>query len=105
MAGLVNQNGDVHFLQMRPSVKSLAPEDENRAFVQLNALLIFGACERLSNWGGAVESATVRYDKVIMYLARFNEEVLVVTVEKDEALETIPEIIRSVRSLKQKLAE
>ncbi len=105
MAGLADPNGKVYFLQMRPGLKSLAPEEENRAFMQLNALLVFGACERLSQWGGAVMSVSVRYEKVIMYLSRLNENIIMLTVEKDEALETIPEISRSIESLMQDLAK
>lgn len=105
MAGLANDKGDVYFMRMRPGVKSLAPEEENRTFMQLNALLVFGACDRLSEWSGAVGSATICYEKVIMHLARFKEKVLMLTVEKDEALETVSEIIKSTRSLIHELAK
>ena len=101
MAGLANESGEVYFLQMRPGVKTLAPEEENRAFMQLNALAVLGACERLSQWGGAVMGACIRYEKVTMYLSRFNEKVLLITVERDEALETIPDIVRSIQTLMQ----
>ncbi len=103
MAGLADPNGKVYFLQMRPGIKSLAPEEENRTFMQLNAMLVFGACERLSQWGGAVMSVSVRYEKVIMYLCSLNKNILMLTVEKDEALETIPEIVRSIQSLMQNM--
>jgi hypothetical protein len=104
MAGFANERGEVYFMQMRPGIKSLAPEEENRRFMELNATLVFGACERLSDWGGSVESAIISYEKVTMYLTKFREGVLMLTLEKDEALETIPEVVRSVRSLVQKLA-
>lgn len=102
MAGLASEKGGVYFLQMRPGLESLAPEEENRAFMQFNPLLVFGACERLSQWGGDVSSVTVRYEKVLMYLSRLEkEQILMLTVEKDEALETIPEIVRAIQSLMQ----
>ncbi len=103
MVGLASEKGEVHFIEMRPGIKSLAPEEENRAFMQLNALLVLGACERLSEWGGAVANITVSYEKVLMHLAKFRKDVLVLTVEKDEALETIPEIVRATKSLMNKL--
>ena len=105
MGAMVDEKGEVYFLKMRPGVKSLAPEEENRAFLQINPLVVFGACERLSQWGGAVTSVTVRYEKVLMYLARLKGRFLMLTVEKDEALETIPEIARSIESLIRKLAD
>jgi hypothetical protein len=105
MVGLANPSGDVYFLQMRPGLKSLAPEEENRTFMQLNALFVFGACERLSQWSGAVMDASIRYEKVIMYLCRLNGNILMLTVEKDEALETIPEIIGLIQSQMQNPAK
>ncbi len=103
MVGLASEKGEVRFIEMRPGIKSLAPEEENRAFMQLNALLVLGACERLSEWGGAVANITVSYEKVLMHLAKFRKDVLVLTVEKDEALETIPEIVRATKLLMNKL--
>ncbi len=104
MVGLTNEKGDVHFLQMRPGLKSLAPEEENRSFMQLNAMLVIGACERLSPWGGAVANVTVSYEKVLMHLAKFGENILLLTVEKDDGLKTIPEIIKATRTLMNELS-
>ncbi len=103
MVGLTTEKGEVHFLEMRPGVKSLAPEEQNRAFMQLNALLVLGACERLSEWGGPVSNITVSYEKVLMHLAKFGKDILVLTVEKEGALETIPEIVRATKLLMNKL--
>jgi hypothetical protein len=105
MVGLTSDKGEVAFLEMRPGVKSLAPEEENRAFMQLNALLVLGACERLSKWGGPVSNITVGYEKVLMHLAKFGKDILLLTVEKDEALEAIPEIVKATKSLMTKLGD
>ena len=79
----MNDKGDVQFVKMRPGVKSLSPETEDRSFMEVNPLLILGAGGRLSKWAGSVENVTIRYDKVVMFLAKKNEKILALTVDKE----------------------
>lgn len=88
---------------MRPGISSLSPEEEDRSFMELNPLLIVGACERLSKWAGDVDSIAIRYEKVVMYLMRRKGRVLALTIEKETEPEsdhkTITAISRSLRAI------
>lgn len=64
----MDENGDVRFVKMRSGIRSLSPNREDRSFMELNPLLTVGSCGRLSSWAGDVESVSIRYEKVFMYL-------------------------------------
>jgi hypothetical protein len=99
----VDENGAVRFVKMRSGLKSLSPNKEDRSFMELNPLLIMGACGKLSSWAGDVESVSIRYEKVVMHLMRHRGRVLALTIERETAPEddnrTISEISRSLAAL------
>jgi len=80
--GLVAEKVEVSFVKMRPGIKSVSPNKEDRSFMELNPQLIVGACGRLSSWAADVESVSIRYEKVVMYLMRHMGRVLALTIEK-----------------------
>lgn len=94
--GLASEKGDVIFVKMRPGVNSLSPEEEDRSFMELNPLLILGACGRLSKWAGDVESIAIRYEKVVMFLIRNNGKILALTMEKNGTPEGDHKIIATL---------
>jgi hypothetical protein len=99
----VNDKGDVQFVKMRSGVKSLSPETEDQSFMEVNPLLILGAGSRLSKWAGTVESVTIRYDKVVMYLVKKNEKILALTMDKEAEPKDLAANTRLTRSLSKLL--
>jgi hypothetical protein len=99
---LSTERGDVIFLQARESVRTFAPSDVARAFMEINPLLIVSACQRQTEWWGSVQSVQVHFDKLDMLIVRSQDgkQILTLTMNKDSAtMEEIAEIVRSIKSL------
>lgn len=95
--GLASNRGEVIFVQQRPGVKSHSPEEADRAFVQMGPLIISGVCERLSPWTGRVGSIVINYEKVTSLITKVKDGYLCLTVEKQNAPQTILEVLESLR--------
>jgi len=99
---LSTERGDVIFLQEREGLRTFAPSDVARAFMEINPLLIVSACQRQTEWWGSVESVQVHFDKVDMLIVRSEDgkQILTLTMNKDTAtMEEIAGIVRSIKSL------
>jgi hypothetical protein len=99
---LSTERGDVIFLQAREGLRTFAPSDVTRAFMEINPLLIVSACQRQTEWWGSVESVQVHFDKVDMLIVRSEDgkQILTLTMNKDTAtMEEIAGIVRSIKSL------
>ncbi|MGA3296555.1 MAG: hypothetical protein ABSD41_03790 [Candidatus Bathyarchaeia archaeon] len=99
---LSTERGDVIFLQAREGLRTFAPSDVARAFMEINPLLIVSACQRQTEWWGSVESVQVHFDKVDMLIVRSEDgkQILTLTMNKDTAtMEEIAGIVRSIKSL------
>lgn len=70
-------------MKMRPGIKSVSTNKEDRSFMELNPQLIVGACGRLSSWAADVESVSIRYERVLMYLMRHKGRVLALMTEEE----------------------
>ncbi len=82
--GLANESGEVVFAQMRPGVKSLSPEEEDREFMQLGPMLLTGVSERLAPWAGGLQSINVRYRDATMVIKKFGSNYLAVTINSKD---------------------
>ena len=98
---LSTEKGEVIFLQARDGIRTFAPSDVARAFMEINPLLIISACERQIEWWGAVESVQVHFDKLDMLIVKSQDgkQILTITLNKDETTrEEITQIVRSIKS-------
>jgi hypothetical protein len=98
-AGLATDQGEAIFVQMRPGVTSLSPEDADKSFMQLGPLLLTGVCERLAPWAGPLEYVVSRYQKVILIVTRLEKRFLTLTINKEDA-DIISELILKLAELK-----
>ncbi|HMK84067.1 MAG TPA: hypothetical protein VK503_10145 [Candidatus Bathyarchaeia archaeon] len=99
---LSTERGEVIFLQAREGLRTFAPNDVTRAFMEINPLLIVSACQRQTEWWGSVENVQVQFDKVNMLIIRSKDgkQILTLTMNKDAAtIEEIAGIVRSIKSL------
>jgi len=96
----VSEEGRVRFCQMRPGVVSHCPEEEDFRFAEFNPLLLIGAGERMARWDGRVESVTVAYEKVLMYVRKFKDGILTLTVDKEnDGTDAIREISKTLNAM------
>ena len=95
-AGLASELGEVIWVQQRQGLKSYSPEDADRAFVQMGPLIIGGVCERLSPWTGRVGNIVINYEKVTSLITKIKAGYLCMTIEKEEAQQSIQEIVKSL---------
>jgi hypothetical protein len=84
---------------MRPGVKSVTPDEDDRNLLQLGSLILRGAAERSSPYAGEVECIAVLYEKFGQLMVKHNANNLVVTVEREDAPRTLAEIIESLRHI------
>ena len=95
--GLASEHGEVIFAKQREGLKSLSPEDAERSFMQMGPLLVTSICERMSPWGGPVGSIIVNYEKVTSLIMKVKDGYLALTVEKEQASQSILEITKSLQ--------
>jgi hypothetical protein len=96
----VSREGQVRFCQMRPGVVSHCPEEEDFRFAEFNPLLLIGAGERMAQWDGRVESVTVTYEKVLMYVHEFKDGILALTVDRENGgADAIREISKTLKAM------
>jgi hypothetical protein len=101
-AAYATEEAQVLFSKMRPGVKSISPETEDEAFMQLGPQVVLGVFERFSPYAGPVSMASGDYEKVFMFVAKVRGGVLALTIDKhpeSELLQTVPTIIKSIRDL------
>jgi hypothetical protein len=84
---------------MRPGVKSLTPEEEDRMMLELQAPFHTEMANRRMKWIGPVDFAMVSYEAFYELHVPLGENLLVVTIEKDVAFTDIPEIARTIKGL------
>ncbi len=98
-AGLATNKGQVIFCQMRPSVESITPEQDDRLLLELRAQYITEMSRQVSRWAGPAEYIAVSYEKFIELIILLNDKYLAVTLEKNVPIETLVDITTSVRNL------
>lgn len=91
--------GPVLLSEMRPGVKSVAPEAEDRLMLELQAPFHAEMANRRAKWIGPLELAVARYERFYELHVPLGENLVVVTVEKDTPFTEILEIARKIRDL------
>jgi hypothetical protein len=95
-AGLANDRGEIVFSQMRAGVKSITTDEDDRNLLQLGSMILRGVAERSSPSAGNVQCITVLYEKFGQLIVKRNENTLILTVEKEDAQQTLLQIIESL---------
>jgi len=91
--------GSVLLSEMRPGVKSMAPEVEDRLMLELQAPFHFEMFNRRSKWFGLLDLAVLSYERLYELHLPLGEQLVVITIEKDTPFTDIPEIVRKIKDL------
>lgn len=97
--GIVAMKGSVLFSGIRPGVKSVTPEAEDRLMLELQAPFHAEMANRRTQWIGPLELAVAKYERFYEVHLPLGENLVVVTVDKDTPFTEIPEIARKIRDL------
>jgi hypothetical protein len=97
--GMLAKNGQVLFSEMRPEVKSMGPEAEDRLMLELHARFHVEMSERRAKWIGPVEIGVVKHEKLVEVYLPLGENLVVVDMERDTPFNEITEIAQKITDL------
>lgn len=98
-AGLATKTGQVIFSQMRPGVKSLTPEEDDRLLLELRALFIAEMSERTSQWAGPVQYIAIGYEKFTELITVLKDKYMALTLESTASPQALVEVTKSIQAL------
>ena len=96
--GMTTHQGRVIHANMRPGVERATPENHDRKFLELGALMLGGVAEGDAAFAGRVKWIAVDYEKYTELMVECEDKYLVLTFEPDESLRTLREIITALQS-------
>jgi hypothetical protein len=96
-AGLATAKGKVIFAQMRRGVKSLTPEEDDRAMLELRAQFLTEMCGTVTIWAGAVDYIAISYELFTELIVMLKDKYVAVTLEKGSP-ENFKDIAKSIRA-------
>ena len=97
--GIVTMKGSVLLSEMRPGVKRVTTEEEDRLMLELQAPFHREMNNRRGKLSGPVDLAVVNFQAFYELHVPFGENLVVVTVEKDVPFSDLPEIARKIKDL------
>jgi len=100
-AGLATSKGKVLFSQMRQSVKSLTPEEDDRAMLELRAQFLTEMCGPVTIWAGPVSYVAISYELFTELIVILKDKYAAVTLEKATPAEAFKEIAKSIQALEK----
>jgi hypothetical protein len=100
-AGLATSKGKVLFSQMRQSVKSLTPEEDDRAMLELRAQFLTEMCGPVTIWAGPVSYIAISYELFTELIVILKDKYAAVTLEKATPAEAFKEIAKSIQALEK----
>jgi len=80
---------------MRPAVQSITPEEDDRSLLELGAVIMTGVAERSSPYAGRMQCLVILYEKFGQLIVKQKDGNLVLTVEREDAPQTLLDIIKS----------
>jgi hypothetical protein len=81
--GIVDRQFNVLVSQMREGIASLTRADSDRSFLQLTPPIILDAMEKVEPLLGAVESVTVKYEKLLLVFFRKGNYIVILSFNPD----------------------
>ena len=97
-AGLATSKGKVIFSQMRRGVKSLTPEEDDRALLKLRAQFLTEMCGPVMIWAGPVSYIAICYEQFTEFIVILKDKYVAMTLEKGTPAEAFKEIAASVQA-------
>jgi hypothetical protein len=99
--GLATSKGKVLFSQMRRGVKSLTPEEDDRALLELRAQFLTEMCEPVTRWAGPVNYIAVSYEQFIELIVSLKDKYVALTLEKGTPAEAFNEIAKCIQAIEK----
>ncbi len=79
--GIVDSQFHVVLSKMREGVESVSAEEDDRRFIQIMPPILVDAAEKLQVILGALESVTIRYDKVLLVFFRVKKLIVILSYD------------------------
>lgn len=96
--GSATTKGKVLFTQMRRGVKSLTPEEDDRAMLELRAQFLTEMCGPVTMWAGALNYIAMNYEQFTELVVMLRDKYVAVTLEKGTPAEDFKEIAKSIQA-------
>jgi len=97
--GLATKRGQVIFVQMRPGVRSLTPDTDDRLLLEVRAQYITDVCNQVDQWGGPTEYIAMAHEKFIELIIMLKEKYMVMTLEKNVSGENVANLAKRAQQL------
>jgi len=98
-AGMATRKGEVLFAQMRPGIKTITDQEEDKLLLELRLPLLLEMGERPSQWSGPPEFAVVGYGKFFELYVSHGDNIVVATVDKSIQFQLLSEIANKIKTL------
>jgi len=79
--GIVDSQYHVLLSVMREGVASVSDEEDDRRFIQIMPPILVDAAEKLQVLLGALESVTIRYEKVLIVFFRIKNLIIILSYD------------------------
>lgn len=79
--GIVDSQYHVLLSVMREGVASVSDEEDDRGFIQIMPPILVDAAEKLQVLLGALESVTIRYEKVLIVFFRIKNLIIILSYD------------------------
>lgn len=97
--GLATRRGQVILEQMRPGVRSLTPNTDDRLLLEVRAQYIAEVCDQVDRWAGPTEYIAMAHEKFIELIIVLKEKYLVMTLEKNVLEEKFANLAKRTQEL------
>jgi len=79
--GIVDNQFHILLSKMREGVPSVSAEGDDRNFIQLMPPILVDAAEKMQGILGALESVTIRYEKVLLVFFRVKKLIVILSYD------------------------
>jgi hypothetical protein len=79
--GIVDNQFHILLSKMREGVQSVSPAEDDRNFIQVMPPILVDAAEKLQGILGALESVTIRYEKVLLVFFRVKKLIVILSYD------------------------
>lgn len=79
--GIVDNQFHILLSKMREGVPSVSPAGDDRNFIQIMPPILVDAAEKMQSILGALESVTIRYEKVLLVFFRVKKLIVILSYD------------------------
>lgn len=98
--GLATSKGKVLFSQMRRGVKSLTPEEDDRAMLELRAQFLTEMTGHVSQWAGPAKYIAICYEEFCEVIVTLKDTYVALTLEKGTPATAFKEVAQAIQAIK-----